>query len=64
MISYLTIGFIWLLLHEIVFATQSDDGPKQEFTNGWRIRLFLFWPITLIAWIIGFVEAWRNSENT
>jgi len=64
MISYFTIGFIWLLLHEIVFATQSDDDSKQEFTNGWRIRLFLFWPITLIAWIIGFVEAWRNSENT
>jgi hypothetical protein len=49
--TYLIIGLIWLLLHEVV-------GMKMD--NGMRIRLWLLWPFTLIAWIIGFIQAWIN----
>lgn len=51
---YLWVGVVWLLLHELV-------GLKMN--NGMRIRLWLFWPVTLIAWIIGFVEAWMNDTK-
>ena len=49
--TYLIIGLIWLLLHEVA-------GMKLD--NGMRIRLWLLWPFTLIAWIIGFIQAWIN----
>lgn len=49
--TYLIIGLIWLLLHEVL-------GMKLD--NGMRIRLWLLWPVTLIAWIIGFIQAWIN----
>lgn len=49
--TYLIIGLIWLLLHEVL-------GMKLD--NGMRIRLWLLWPFTLIAWIIGFIQAWIN----
>jgi hypothetical protein len=52
--TYLIIGFIWLLLHEIV-------GMKID--NGMRIRLWLLWPFTLIAWVIGFINAFIDSFN-
>jgi len=29
--------------------------------TGLRARLFLFWPVTLFAWIIGFLDAMYYS---
>ena len=49
---YLIVGIIWLLIHEIL-------GFKMN--NGMRLRLLLAWPVTLSAWIIGFVDAMYNS---
>ena len=60
MISYFIIGFIWLIFHEVMFSLTNKETP---FTNGWRIRLFLFWPVTLGAWVIGFYQAWRDSDE-
>lgn len=51
---YFLIGTIWGLLWEI---------QKLEITNGTRVRLVLFWPITMAAWIIGFIEAAKNMYD-
>lgn len=51
---YFLTGFVWLLLHEIV-------GMKMD--NGLRFRLLVFWPVTVVAWIIGFVAAFVESFN-
>ena len=51
---YLLTGLIWAVLHDI-FYKEMDDGL--------RIRLVLFWPITLTAWIIGFINALIDSFN-
>lgn len=51
---YLWIGIVWLILHELI---------RLKMNNGMRIRLWLFWPVTLIAWIIGFIEAWKNDTE-
>jgi hypothetical protein len=53
---YLLIGAIWLLIHEL---------GKMELDNGQRIRLFILWPITLFAFIIGMIQVLidRNSRE-
>lgn len=51
---YLLIGLIWLVLHEVL-------GYKMD--NGMRFRLLTFWPVTLTAWIVGFIEAMFNSKD-
>lgn len=53
-ITYFLIGIIWGLLWEIT---------KTQMTNGTRVRLILFWPITLAAWIVGFIEAATNNYD-
>tara|TARA_B110000211_G_C14033173_1_gene533163 strand:+ start:911 stop:1120 length:210 start_codon:yes stop_codon:yes gene_type:complete len=52
---YLLVGFLWLLVHEII-------GMKMN--NGFRFRLWVLWPFTMLAWIIGFIEAFRNRNNS
>jgi hypothetical protein len=52
---YLWVGLVWLVLHEIFF--------NKNITNGMRIRLWIFWPVTMTAWIIGFIEAWKNDTE-
>lgn len=52
LIYYLLIGTIWGILHEGRIETSSQ-----------RIRFILLWPITLIAWIIGFISAMLNQFN-
>ena len=52
---YLIIGFVWLVLHEIYLNRKLD--------NGLRFRLWVFWPVTVVAWIIGFVSAFIESFN-
>lgn len=51
---YLLVGFFWLILHEVL-------GLKMN--NGMRFRLWVLWPVTLTAWVIGFIEAINNSED-
>lgn len=50
---YLIVGTVWLLFHELYL--------NGKMTNGMRFRLWAFWPVTVIAWIIGFLEAMRNQ---
>lgn len=45
---YLLIGIVWAFLHE----TSSI-----EMDTGKRVRVCLFWPITFIAFVIGFGQA-------
>lgn len=52
---YLMIGFVWLVLHEIYLNGKLD--------NGLRFRLLVLWPVTVVAWIIGFVSAFIESFN-
>ena len=52
---YLIVGVVWLLLHELLL--------NGKMTNGMRFRLWVFWPVTLVAWILGFVDAFINSYN-
>lgn len=49
---YLLIGIIWALINE-----------GSYLSNGHRIRTILLWPITFTAFIIGFIEAWKNQNN-
>lgn len=52
---YLWTGLVWLVLHEIYL--------NRKMSNGMRFRLWVFWPVTMIAWIIGFIEAFRNDTE-
>lgn len=61
--NYLIVGVVWLLLHELMYLNQPKDLTQHGMNNGMRVRLILFWPITLSAWIIGFIEAARNHWN-
>ena len=52
---YLITGFVWLVLHEFFLNGKLD--------NGLRFRLLVLWPVTVVAWIIGFVAAFVESFN-
>jgi hypothetical protein len=52
-IYYFSAGLAWLILHELLL--------NGKMTTGLRARLFLFWPVTLFAWIIGFLDAMYYS---
>lgn len=52
---YLLIGLVWCFFWE--------RAIPEEMTNGRRIRYVLFWPITLFAWIIGFIHAYIDYKN-
>lgn len=56
---YLIIGTVWSLIHTLIIGNEN-------VTTGYQIRLLLFWPITMAAWVIGFVEAmvqnWNNND--
>lgn len=51
---YLLVGVIWLLIHGL---------GKMKLDNGQRIRLFLLWPITFFAFIIGMLQALINRNT-
>ena len=55
---YLIVGTVWSLIHTLIIGNEN-------VTTGYQIRLLLFWPITMAAWVIGFVEAmvqnWNNN---
>lgn len=48
---YLIIGLLWAL---------ANAGGENQ---GHRIRLVLFWPVTLCAFLIGFIEAVINDDE-
>jgi hypothetical protein len=54
-ISYFLLGALWLII--------CDFGIQRMPNNGTRIRYFLFWPITLTAFIVGFIDALIRSFN-
>lgn len=49
---YLVIGMVWTLLNE---SNITD--------NGHRTRLILFWPITVGAFILGFIQAYIDRDK-
>ena len=53
-LGYFFLGTLWLILHEIV--EYKMDVPM-------KIRLVLFWPITLIALIIGIIHNFIDKDK-
>tara|TARA_B100000900_G_C20599468_1_gene724922 strand:+ start:3121 stop:3312 length:192 start_codon:yes stop_codon:yes gene_type:complete len=53
---YLIVGALWSLIHTIIIGDKN-------ITTGYQIRLLLFWPITMAAWVIGFIEAMVQTWN-
>ena len=49
LLAYCIIGLIWTFVH--------DCAGMDNMTNSLRIRLFLFWPITVLAFILGLIQA-------
>ena len=52
---YLLIGTIWCLI--------TDKLMTEMENNNTRLRYILFWPITMGAFIYGFIEAAINNMN-
>ena len=56
---YLIVGTVWSLIHTLIIGNEN-------VSTGYQIRLLLFWPITMAAWVVGFVEAmvqnWNNDD--
>jgi len=55
MIFYLLIGFVWLAIWDL--------GIQKMPSNGTRLRYLLLWPVTLCAFIVGFIQSWINQMN-
>lgn len=59
LMSYLVVGAIWM--------TICDFGIQRMPNNGVRMRYFLFWPFTLGAFVLGFINAviekWNEDEE-
>ena len=55
---YFIIGLIWLLLTEYNYKKQNI-----YLSNMARFRYFLLWPITLLAFIWGFIDAYINRNE-
>ena len=49
---YLILGMVWALLNE--------GGIESQ---GHRVRLILFWPVTVTAFLIGLIEAIIHSND-
>ena len=54
-IVYLLIGTLWCFITE-VFMTEMEN-------NNTRLRYVIFWPVTVIAFIWGFIEAMKNRDE-
>lgn len=55
-ITYLTIGLIWCFITDYFFT-------DMELTNGARLRYTLLWPVTFIAFVMGFWDAFKNRDD-
>jgi hypothetical protein len=62
-LMYFKIGLLWLVVNELIYVYQPKDLPQQGMSNGLRFRLFMFWPVTFIAFVIGIIEAFKNNNN-
>lgn len=54
-IVYLLIGTLWCFFTD-VFMTEMEN-------NNTRLRFIFFWPVTVIAFIWGFIEAANRDEE-
>jgi hypothetical protein len=54
LMSYLLIGTVWSFIHTIRLGSENIN-------RGYQVRLLLFWPITVTAWVVGFIEAFNNT---
>ena len=55
-LTYLTIGLIWCFITDYFFT-------DMELSNGARLRYTLLWPVTVIAFIMGFWDAFNNRND-
>lgn len=53
--SYLLIGIVWSLYWEF--------RVPEQMSNGRRVRTLLLWPITVVAWCVGFIDAWIKYND-
>lgn len=58
MAYYFMMGLLWL-----IHAEYSYNKMGEPLTNAGRLRYFLFWPITLLAFIWGLIEHILNNNN-
>ena len=54
--TYILIGLIWCLITDL-FMTEMED-------NWTRVRYIIFWPITLGAFVYGFIESIINHNKS
>ncbi len=52
---YILIGLIWCLITDLYISKMPD--------NSVRVRYIIFWPITLGAFVYGFIESFINHIN-
>jgi hypothetical protein len=53
LITYILIGVLWSLYWEL----------NIEMTWGRRIRTLFLWPVTVVAWCVGFIQAMIENDN-
>jgi hypothetical protein len=54
-LTYLLIGFIWMAFWDILIEQMPNDET--------RMRYLIFWPVTLIAFLIGIYDAWKRHKD-
>ena len=62
-IMYFKLGLLWLVVNELIYVFQPKDLPKQGMSNALRFRLFLFWPVTFISFVLGIIQAFRDYDE-
>jgi len=55
LVIYIIIGFIWLILWDIVILRMPN--------NRMRLQYLFLWPIMLIVVIVGVTQIWNNRTN-
>ena len=55
LVIYIIIGFIWLILWDIVILRMPN--------NRMRLQYLFLWPIMFIVVIVGLVQTWNNHTN-
>jgi hypothetical protein len=53
---YFGIGIIWCFIVDTVYEGNKMDKYKM-------FRFIVFWPITLIAFCMGFIIGWYNDRD-
>jgi len=55
-LGYFGIGIIWCFIVDTVYEGNTMDKYKM-------FRFIVFWPITLIAFCMGFIIGWYNNRD-